>query len=123
MSLFRRSAVFAFIVELGCTQVDVQSAPSEPPPAISCVAREWGISPVSVSLAVGDTMHFTLHPGGCDVLPPAVRWLSGNPQIAEVDSITGLVRGRGVGPTTITVASVADRNVKKAAALQVISRP
>jgi hypothetical protein len=124
MNLFRRSAVFAFIIGLGCTQVDVQSAPVEPPsPSPSCILRGWGLSPASVALFVGDSMRFTLVPGGCNILPQAVRWLSGNAQIAEVDSITGLVRGKAAGSITIVATDAADRNVKAAAALQVVSRP
>jgi hypothetical protein len=124
MSLIRRSAVLVFIVGLGCTQVDVQTAPAEPPsPPPSCILRGWGLSPASVALFVGDTMRFTVVPGGCNILPQAVRWSSSNTQIADVGSITGLVRGKAIGSITIRAVDAADRNTTAAAALQVASRP
>jgi uncharacterized protein YjdB len=123
MSVFRRTAVLAFIIPLGCTQVDLQSAPAEPPPPPPSCTGGMRLSPASVALFVGDTMRFSLTSGGCSSLPQAVRWYSGNAQIAEVDSVTGLVRGKSVGSITITAIDVADRNEKTAAALQVVSRP
>ena len=123
MNLFRRSAVISFVVGLGCTRVDLQSGPAEPQPPTSCIARGWGLSPASVALFVADTMRFTLVPGGCDFLPQAVRWSSSNAQIAEVDSISGLVRGKATGSITILAVDVVDKNLKAAAELHVVSRP
>lgn len=123
MKLRRWSALFAFFVGLGCTQVDLQTTAEPEPPPTSCIARGVGLSPASATIFVGDTMHFTFVPGGCNSVPQGVRWSSNDAQIAEVDSITGLIRGTAVGSITITATATADRNVKTAASLQVVSRP
>ena len=117
--------VFPVLVgAVGCAQGEVKTTPteSEAPPA-SCIARGMGLSPASVTLVVGDTTRFTFTPGGCSNPPQALRWFSADDRIAEVDSITGWVRGKAVGSIAITVVDAANRNVKTSASVQVVARP
>jgi len=91
----------------GTAQVTVQPAPVV------------GISPSSVSLAVGETRTLT---GRITVAPgvsAAATWRTSDAQIATVDA-NGTVTGQGLGNATITMISVADSTRRATASVSVI---
>jgi uncharacterized protein YjdB len=56
---------------------------------------------------------------GVDSSASSFRWSSSAPSVVEADSLTGIIRARALGNTTITVAYVRDRTVKSAALVMV----
>ncbi len=66
------------------------------------------VAPGAATVAVGATTQFTAvvkDAAGVTVATP-VKWATGNPAIATVDSLTGLVRGVLSGATSITATAL-----------------
>jgi uncharacterized protein YjdB len=86
-----------------------------------CAARGMFVSPTSATLHPGDTLRASAQMSDCGgpVSPLPSRWLSADTTVATVDSISGLIRARSLGTTTIIAAALADRNVKASLLLAV----
>jgi uncharacterized protein YjdB len=81
------------------------------------------ITPASIVVGVGGTAGPLLAavtlPPGVPNSSTAVRWHSAAPDIASVDSLTGVVRGVAAGQTLVTAVAVADGNLKSSVPVSV----
>ena len=59
------------------------------------------------ALILGDSLHLDVDAGSADLSHTVQRWSSSNPSVVAVDSVTGLMRGVGVGLATITARLLA----------------
>lgn len=101
---------------LACTAVLMSACAEEAtqltePPPRRCPE---GISatPASASLHIGDTLRLrAVVFWSCRSLSDAsVYWRSQNPQVAAIDSLSGLVRARALGSSTMIARANADPN-------------
>ena len=78
------------------------------------------VSPASATLHPGDTLRARVSYSPCPADPaPSFRWRSGDTLVAVVDSVTGLVRARLLGQTSIIATAVSAPALRGAMALQV----
>jgi uncharacterized protein YjdB len=122
MKLLRRMAVWSLVPVMGAVcQGDARTGDSITSPSeilLQCIS----VIPASASVAVGDTIRFTANT--CkNITGSDYRWSTAEPAIADVDSLSGLVRAKGAGSTTIVATLVQNRNFKGAAAVEVFARP
>ena len=78
--------------------------PPEPPAAVASVV----VAPAPATVAVGSTLGLSATLRGADgglLTNRMVRWTTGAPAIATVDSVSGTVRGLARGQATITATS------------------
>jgi hypothetical protein len=124
MKLSRPLEAIAIIAALGCSHDNGQAMVEVLTPGPGPCTRPWIVTPISVSVYVGDTTRFrAIVSNNCVPSVPSVRWSVGDRRFAAIDSITGLARGAGVGSTTIIATSVVDQNERAAGVLTVVPRP
>jgi len=108
----------ALLVATACSRADVPLATETPQiPSVICGN---GVSPITAKITVGDTVRFTADI--CRASGP-VRWSVSQTTVAEIDSVSGLLRARAVGSATVIAANVSDPNLKGVAAVEVLARP
>lgn len=85
----------------------VQGVSDSIPIVVQQVVAAVGVSPASASILVGDTVRYratAVDSSGSPVTNAQFTWRTGSAAVATVDA-TGLVRGTGVGTTTVFAAS------------------
>ena len=116
MNLFSQMlvAVVSVGIVAGCKDTESVELVVVPP---STMLSEITVTPASVTLIPGDTFRLRVLYSG------AVRWSTSNPQITDLDSLTGLVLAKATGNVTVVARVVADTNLRGAAAVRIESRP
>ncbi|MGA9836155.1 MAG: Ig-like domain-containing protein [Gemmatimonadaceae bacterium] len=77
------------------------------------------VSPLSVTLNVGDTLRFSASMPGCTPAPQ-FRWSSSSPAVVSVDSLTGLATAHAVGTVAVTAVPTFDRTIVGASTVRVV---
>jgi len=87
---------------------------------VDCTLLAVSLSPSTATLRPGDTLLVTATRHFCGApTTTRFRWLSGNTLVADVDSLSGLVRARDVGTTAIIVTDANEPTLKAAMSLRV----
>ena len=107
------------LAAVACTRMESPMAAetTQLPKNVIC---DNAVSPAYVKLGVGDTTRLEAdlcRPGG------PVRWTISHLSVAQIDSLSGVLRALAVGSATVTAASVQDPNNKSAGAVEVVARP
>src|ERR1044071_7238029 len=105
-----------------CAGDKVIVAAKDPDSSRTCVLLGVTAKPAWALLQVGDTLRVSASNYNCgnpDTASSHFRWTSSSVAIAEVDSLTGLVRAKSAGTVTISVSLLEDRTLRGASLVQV----
>lgn len=119
-SLIVRAAVayvVAFTALVGCANHDARLA-GPPVDTIPQVCIEFHVTPGVATLHPGDTARFAMV--ACNVAADAWRWHMNDTAIASVDSLSGLVRAKGLGLTSLIAVDKSEPTVSGAAIVNVV---
>ncbi|HEY9228028.1 MAG TPA: Ig-like domain-containing protein [Gemmatimonadaceae bacterium] len=106
----------ALFVVGGCKDGPVQAVETER----NCLMNGPSVRPVSATLHPGDTLQAYVIPNLCSSPQVSFRWVSNDTAVARVDSLTGLIRARSPGRSSITVIERQDPTQRVSMALDVI---
>jgi uncharacterized protein YjdB len=110
-------AVCIALVVAACGRSSTDSTASH----VDCTTTGPTVSPPSVTLHPGDTLRATAFVHQCEGQPTSttVRWRTSDTAVAGVDSLSGLVRARASGRSTIIASLVVNPQIEGAMALTV----
>jgi uncharacterized protein YjdB len=105
------------LVVVGCGRSSTGLVGSGP----DCTVSGPFVSPPSVTLHAGDSLRATAVVQQCEGQPTSttVRWRTSDTAVAIVDSLSGLVRARASGRSTIIASLVVNPQIEGAMALTV----
>lgn len=118
-----RALFLVLLLTIGVAACDHETVTTETAIVSDCDLDGPRVSPGYASLHAGDTLRLKadfLACGQVEPTYPEFHWSSNDSSIAMVDSISGLVRARKNGLTTITATLVSNVYSKASVAINVV---